>query len=79
MTIEIADEILVPGKVSIDDIRLGIALWLFQEKNIALGKCAELAGLHKIQFQKELAKRKIAIHYGEEELQRDILAAQSLP
>lgn len=79
MTIEIADEILVPGKISIDDIRLGIALWLFQEKNIALGKCAELAGLHKMQFQNELAKRKIPMHYGEEELQRDILAAQSLP
>ncbi|MBK8965715.1 MAG: UPF0175 family protein [Saprospiraceae bacterium] len=79
MTIEIADDILVPGKISKEDIRLGIALWLFQEKNIALGKCAELAGMHKIQFQKELAKRKIPLHYGEEDLQRDIQAARQIP
>lgn len=79
MIIEIADDILVPGKISIDDVRLGIAIWLFQEKNVALGKCAELAGMHKMQFQKELANREIPLHYGEDELQRDIKAARQLP
>ncbi|MBK7935636.1 MAG: UPF0175 family protein [Lewinellaceae bacterium] len=78
MIVEIADEILVPGKISIDEVRLGIAIWLFQEKNISLGKCAEIAGMHKIQFQKELANRKIPQHYDEEDLQRDIHAAQRI-
>lgn len=78
MLVELEDEILVAGKVSVEDIRLGIALWLFQEKNVSLGKCAELAGMHKIQFQKELAKRKIPLHYDEVDLQRDLRAAQKM-
>lgn len=78
MLVELEDEILIAGKISIEDLRLGIALWLFQEKNVALGKCAELAGMHKIQFQKELARRRISVHYTEDDLQRDILAAQRM-
>jgi predicted HTH domain antitoxin len=78
MLVELEDEILVAGKISIEDLRLGIALWLFQEKNVALGKCAELAGMHKIQFQRELAKRRIPVHYDEEDLQRDMRAAQNM-
>lgn len=35
MLVELEDEILVAGKISIEDFRLGIALWLFQEKNVA--------------------------------------------
>jgi len=78
MLVEFEDEILVEGKISVEEIRLGIALWLFQEKNISLGKCAELAGMHKIQFQKELAKRKIPLHYDEVDLQRDIRSARRM-
>ena len=78
MTIEIADDILVSGKISMAEIRLGLALWLFQEKQVALGKCAELAGIHKIQFQKELAKRKIPVHYDEHDLKRDLQAARQI-
>lgn len=79
MIVEIADDLLVTSNVTPLEIRLGIALWLFQEKNVALGKCAEIAGLHKIQFQKELAKRRIPVHYTEEDLQRDAQAVRRLP
>ncbi|MDX1941816.1 MAG: UPF0175 family protein [Saprospiraceae bacterium] len=72
MLIEISDEIVEQSNLTVEEIRLGIALWLFQEKKLSLGKCAKIAGLHKMQFQKELGKRKIPVHYTEEDFQRDL-------
>jgi hypothetical protein len=37
-----------------------------------LGQASQLAGLHQIQIQRELAKRDIPIHYGEREFWRDM-------
>jgi predicted HTH domain antitoxin len=37
-----------------------------------MGKARLLAGLDLLSFQKELAKRKIDIHYTEEDLDKDL-------
>jgi len=79
MTIEILDEIVEQSNLTVEEIRLGIALWLFQEKGLSLGKCAKVAGLHKMQFQQELAKRKIPIHYTEADFQRDLESVKQIP
>lgn len=78
MTIEILDEIVEQSNLTVEEIRLGIALWLFQEKGLSLGKCAKVAGLHKMQFQKELGKREIEVHYTEEDFQRDIESSKRI-
>jgi len=79
MTIEISDEIVATSHLTIEEIQLGLAIWLFQEKQISLGKCAQVAGLHKMMFQKELAKRKIPVHYTEEDFERDAEAVGDTP
>ena len=79
MTVEISDEIIAASHLTLEEVRLGLAIWLFQEKQVSLGKSAKVAGMHKMLFQKELAKRKIPVHYTEEDFERDLKSAKLIP
>ncbi|MBL7797582.1 MAG: UPF0175 family protein [Saprospiraceae bacterium] len=72
MTIELADSVLANARATEQSVKLLIAIALFKEEILTLGQAAALADLPQLIFQKELAKRKIAIHYDVEELRSDI-------
>lgn len=71
MTLELSDDILLQSKLTEMELRFRLGILLFQEERLTLGQAAKLAGMHQLQFQQELAKRKIPLHYGIEELERD--------
>ena len=73
MTVEIPDLVLLKSGFSEQDLRLRIAIALFAEDIFTLGQAAKFCGLHQIELQRELAKRKIPLHYGMEEYQADRL------
>ena len=72
MTIEIPDQLLTQIGISIESLMLKLAIELFKEEKITLGQASQLAGIHQIQFQRELAKRKIPIHYDIEDFEEDM-------
>jgi len=72
MLIELPDSILAKTPLSEQSIKLLLAITLFREELLTLGQAAALADLPQLIFQKELAKRKIPVHYGVEELRQDI-------
>lgn len=72
MTIELPDTILAKSHITAQDVKLHIAIALFKEEILTLGQAALLAELPQLIFQQELAKRKIAVHYGVEELRQDL-------
>ena len=47
------------------ELKLEIAIMLFEKEKLSLRKAAALAGLHWLAFMKELDKRHIALHYDE--------------
>ncbi|OFZ18287.1 MAG: hypothetical protein A2Z20_11615 [Bdellovibrionales bacterium RBG_16_40_8] len=59
------------------DIRVELALSLYQQSILSFGKARELAGLGKYEFGKLLGERKIIRHYGQEELRQDSEYANS--
>ena len=72
MDITIPDAAIQKAGFSEDRVKLEIALALFQMDILTLAQAARVAGLHRMQFQEELAKRKIPVHYGIEELEEDL-------
>lgn len=46
-------------------LKLEIAIMLFEKEKLSMRKAAALAGMHWLNFMKELDKRKIALHYDE--------------
>lgn len=72
MIIEIPDQVINQSGLSAGEILLKVAIVLFQEEKLTLGQASRLAGLHRFEFQKELAARNIPVHYGEEDYQNDL-------
>lgn len=72
MIVEIPDQIINQSGLSAKEILLKVALVLFEEEKLTLGQASKLAELHQFEFQKELAARKIPVHYGEEDYRRDL-------
>ncbi|GCL36171.1 MAG: UPF0175 family protein [Sphaerospermopsis sp.] len=78
MNITIPDEILESAQISTDDIKVELAILLYQQKRISIGQARHLAGMHLIQFQKEMASRGICINYGVEDFEDDIRTLKEL-
>lgn len=72
MSVVIPDQILTQSGLSSNELLLKVALLLFKEEKLTLGQASRLAGLHQMEFQRELANAKIPVHYGKEDLDRDL-------
>jgi predicted HTH domain antitoxin len=60
--------------------RLEMAIWLFQQERVSLGKAAELAGLNRFDFEAELKRRNLPAYvYTEEMFQQDLETIKILP
>lgn len=78
MLIEIPDNVIHQAKVTEAAVRLQIAITLFQEEIFTLGQAADFLGVPQLIFQKELAKRKISVHYDVEDFREDLKTLRSL-
>ena len=47
------------------ELKLEIAIMLFEKEKLSLRKAADLADVHWLQFMKELDARNVALHYDE--------------
>ena len=52
-------------------IRLDEAVKRFQREEISLATAATLTGMTRIDFQRELARRGVPVHYNSEDLARE--------
>ncbi|MEY2879340.1 MAG: hypothetical protein RLZZ15_1720 [Verrucomicrobiota bacterium] len=53
-------------------LKLELALALFHQAKLSFGKARELAGMSVPEFQRELGRRKIPIHYGVADFEHDV-------
>ncbi|MEI6410458.1 MAG: UPF0175 family protein [Bacteroidota bacterium] len=53
-------------------MKLRVAIELFQDNKVTLVQASQIAGLHQSQFQKEIARRKIPIHYDIDDFEADL-------
>jgi len=68
----IALSLKLPGSELKEQLKVELALRLYQKGILGFGKARELAGLTKWQFQEKLAKEQIPLNYDVEELERDL-------
>jgi predicted HTH domain antitoxin len=57
-------------------LKLELAVSLYAQNALSLGKAAELADMGLLDFNDILAERRISMHYGEKELAGDIAYAR---
>lgn len=54
------------------DLKLEIAILLFQQEKITLGTASQFAETNQLEFQRILGSRKIPIHYDVEDFRQDL-------
>jgi predicted HTH domain antitoxin len=72
MSLVIPDEFLQTAHISEADLKLEIAILLFQQEKITLGIASQFAELNQLEFQRILGNRKISVHYGVKEFRQDL-------
>ena len=78
MPLEVPLEILESARMTMEEIRLELAIALFRLDRLSMGKAAEFACLPVGTFQDHLATRQIGPHYGVEDALKDAKALAAL-
>ena len=77
-TLEIPQDVLDAAQMNTHDVRRELALALYAQQRLSLGKARELAGLTLWEFRQWLATRRIEAHYDSDDLQDDLAALRAL-
>lgn len=72
MALLIKDRELELVQMNANELRLEIAIMLYEKDKVSAGRASEFAGMNRILFLKELGKREIPVNYDEEELMKDL-------
>ncbi|NEO55199.1 MAG: UPF0175 family protein [Okeania sp. SIO3B5] len=78
MSVVIPDDVLLSARMSEAQLKLEIAIMLFQQDRISIGRARRLAGINLLEFQREISERGICIHYDVEEFEEDIKTLQEM-
>lgn len=75
-------QLTVPEELNITltprEAALRLAIGLFVCEDATLGQAAQVAGIPQADFQMELGRRRIPIHYGMEDLEDDLKTVERL-
>ncbi|HHY94933.1 MAG TPA: UPF0175 family protein [Firmicutes bacterium] len=74
----ISREIVHATSMTPDELRRELAIHLFQEGKLSLGKARELVGMSVWVFQQLPGGRGIPVHYGVKEYEEDIATLKEL-
>ena len=72
MKIEIPEDILRKSNLSEKELKLELALFLYQKNILTLESASKLAEVDSYAFQKVLGQNKIPMHYTKEDFENDL-------
>ncbi|MBE9078993.1 UPF0175 family protein [Romeria aff. gracilis LEGE 07310] len=77
ITIELPDELIQSTQITETELLREIAIALFEQERITLGRASLLCNMNQIAFQKLLASRNIPVHYDLEDYEADLQSIQA--
>jgi predicted HTH domain antitoxin len=76
--LEIPQEILDSARLTPDQLLVELAVHLYEQRRLSIGKAHELAGLSLWEFRQLLGLRQITPHFDAEDLEQDLEALRHL-
>ena len=76
--LDVPQDILDSARISMPELRMEIAVYLYSQERLSLGKARELADMSLWEFRQLLASRRIPPHYDKMDLDEDIATLQNL-
>ncbi len=76
--LDIPLEILDSARLSLTDLKVELAVHLYDQRRLSIGKAHELAGMSVWEFRQLLGSRRIPPHYDVEDLEQDVTTLREL-
>lgn len=70
-SIEVPQDILDSARLTLSDLKVELAVYLYAQGRLSIGKARELAGMSLWEFRQLLASRRIPPHYNDADLRED--------
>ena len=77
-SLEVPQDILDTARLTIDDLKVEMAIYLYAQRRLSIGKARELADMTLWEFRQLLASRQIPPHYDTTDLDEDVATLRSL-
>lgn len=75
---EVSQDILDSARLTPSELKVELAVHLYAQGRLSIGKARELAGMALWEFRQLLASRRIAPHYDEADLDEDVATLREL-
>ena len=75
---EVPQDILDSARLSVPDLKVEIAITLYAQQRLSIGKARELAAMPLWTFRQHLAARGISPHYDVDDLNDDVATLRKL-
>jgi predicted HTH domain antitoxin len=79
LAIEIPQDILDSARLTVAELKIELAVYLYGQERLSIGKARELAGMSLWEFRQLLGLRGIPPHYDEAELDKDVATIKYQP
>ena len=70
--LHIPQDILDSSRLTLSELKVEIAIYLYAQRRLSIGKARELADMSLWEFRQLLATRRISPHYDEVDLDEDL-------
>lgn len=76
--LEVPQEILDSARLTVPELKIEIAVHLYAQGRLSIGKARELADMSLWEFRQLLASRRIEPHYDQADLEEDVATLREL-
>ncbi|MGD8244907.1 MAG: UPF0175 family protein [Anaerolineae bacterium] len=77
-TLEVPQDILDTARLTIDDLKVEMAVYLYAQGRLSIGKARELAEMTLWEFRQLVASRRIPPHYDVADLEEDVATLRAV-
>ncbi|MGD9029070.1 MAG: UPF0175 family protein [Anaerolineae bacterium] len=77
-TLEVPQDILDTARLTIDDLKVEMAVYLYAQGRLSIGKARELAEMTLWEFRQLVASRRIPPHYDVVDLEEDVATLRAM-
>ena len=76
--LQVPQDILDSARLTISELQVEMAVYLYAQGRLSIGKARELAGMSLWEFRQLLASRRISPHYDASDLDEDIATLREM-
>jgi predicted HTH domain antitoxin len=76
--LQVPQDILDSARLTISELQVEMAIYLYSQGRLSVGKARELAGMSLWEFRQLLASRRIPPHYDKTDLDQDLTTLREM-